>query len=332
MNDTTRHDCMVIGAGPAGLTAAMYLRRFHRDVVLLDAGESRARWIPKSNNCPGFPSGISGNDLLAALREQATRFGLEITRARVATLDRNGEGFTAVAEGGQRWHASTAIVATGIVDVLPDVPWAEPAVAATAVRLCAICDGYEASDGQLAVYGPFEDSLSHARFLRSFSDSVTLIGSDGTVPGEAVSREAADAGVRLLSGAVALEFDGERCTACIDGERHQFDAIYPTLGSRAQSGLASALGARVDDNGELVVDDRKQTSVDGLYAIGDVVSALNQISVATGHAAIAATAVHNALPHKPRLAGTGDPRAPAPASGPGRVDPGVQPGAMPAHA
>lgn len=296
----TRHDCLVIGAGPAGLTAAMYLRRFHRDVVLLDAGESRARWIPESNNCPGFPSGISGNDLLATLREQATRFDLAITQARIVSLERDGDGFTAVSDAGVRWCAAAVIVATGIVDVLPDVPWAEAAIDAMALRLCAICDGYEATDGRLAVYGPFDDGLPHARFLRTFSDSVTLVASDGSVPGDTLQREAADAGIRLLAGAVTLEFDGSRCSACVDGERHDFDAIYPALGSQAQSGLAAGLGARVDDNGELVVDAYKQTSVEGLYAVGDVVSALNQISVATGHAAVAATAVHNALPDKPR--------------------------------
>ncbi|HST43900.1 MAG TPA: NAD(P)/FAD-dependent oxidoreductase [Luteimonas sp.] len=305
----TRHECLVIGGGPAGLTAAMYLRRFHRDVVVLDAGASRARWIPKSNNCPGFPTGISGNDLLATLREQATRFDLDIVPARVVSLVGEGEGFTAVAEDGRRWQADAVILATGIIDVLPDVPWAETAVSTTALRLCAICDGYEASDGRLAVYGPFSESLSHARFLRTFSDSITLVGSDGSVPDDAVRREAAAAGIALLSGHVTLQFDGERCSACVDGERHDFDAVYPALGSEAQSGLAATLGARVDEKGELVVDAHKQTSVAGLYAIGDVVSALNQISVATGHAAVAATAVHNALPGKPR-----DARHPAPAA------------------
>jgi thioredoxin reductase (NADPH) len=80
------------------------------------------------------------------------------------------------------------------------------------------------------------------------------------------------------------------------GERHAFDTLYPVLGSDAQTGLALTLGARCDDNGELVTDRQQQTSVDGLYACGDMVSALNQISVAVGHAAIAATAVHNRLP------------------------------------
>ena len=81
-----------------------------------------------------------------------------------------------------------------------------------------------------------------------------------------------------------------------DGREQRFDTVYPILGCDAQSSLATALGAAVDDNGELRVDRDRQTSVDGLYAIGDVVSALNQISVAVGDAAIAATAIHNRLP------------------------------------
>jgi thioredoxin reductase (NADPH) len=80
-------------------------------------------------------------------------------------------------------------------------------------------------------------------------------------------------------------------------DAQDFDTLYPVLGADAQSDLATAFGARVDSNGELIVDDQQQTSVDGLYAIGDVVSALNQISVAVGHAAIAATAIHNRLPN-----------------------------------
>ena len=85
-----------------------------------------------------------------------------------------------------------------------------------------------------------------------------------------------------------------------DGRQHRFDTLYPVLGSDAQSGLALELGARHDDNRELIVDASLRTSVEGLYAIGDVVSALNQISVAVGHAALAATDVHNRLPRNMR--------------------------------
>lgn len=316
------HDCAVVGGGPAGLAAALYLQRFHRDVVLLDAGASRARWIPESNNCPGFPQGISGDDLLRSYRDQVHQLGMRIVDARIGSLarcavadgaaggaerprdegDGHGPCFLLRADDGRTWRARRVLLATGVVDVLPDVPWTDEAMDATALRLCAICDGYEASDGRLAVYGAPGTALSHARFLRTFSaDVAVLFDGDATID-DAYRAEAAALGVTLLGTPSALDFDGERCGAVVGGTHHAFDALYPAMGSDVQSALATGIGARVDDTGALHVDDDKMTSVEGLYAIGDVVSALNQISVATGHAAIAATAVHNALPPNPRAA------------------------------
>lgn len=148
-----RVDCLIVRAGPGGLTAAIYLARFHRRIAIVDEGRSRARYIPKTHNYPGFPRGLSGPELLERLP-----------------------------------------------------------------------------------------------------------------------------GVRLA-----------------DGSEHVFATLYPTLGCRMRSDLARNLGARCTEAGEVVVDSHQRTSVPGLYAVGDVVSALNQIAVAVGHAAIAATDVHNQL-------------------------------------
>jgi thioredoxin reductase (NADPH) len=166
------------------------------------------------------------------------------------------------------------------------------------VRLCAVCDGYEANDERIAVYGPVEEAISHAVFLRTFSRSVTAIASDVTTPEEKSLALASRARVAVLPMPSRLRHDGKRCVVEYDrADTQEFDTLYPVLGGDAQSDPAIALGARVDDNRELIVDAQQQTSVDGLYAIGDVVSALNQISVAVGHAAIAATAIHNRLPN-----------------------------------
>ena len=287
-----------MGAGPAGLTAATYLTRFHRRSVVVDAGKSRARWIPKSHNCPGFPFGVAGTELLAKLRAQAVGYGAEIVSGCIAQLTRDEDGtFTAVAADGTRWRAAYVILATGIVDEMPAMPALEDAIARNVVRMCAVCDAYEASDNLIAVYGPVDEAIRHAVFLRTFSRNVVAVRA---APGDPVEDNAAlarEARVSVLPVARNLEHDGRCCVFRLeDGSVHRFDTVYPVLGARAQSTLATALGAAVDDNGELHVDDHQQTSIDGLYAIGDIVSALNQISVAVGHAAIAATAVHNRLP------------------------------------
>lgn len=290
------YDCAVIGAGPGGLTAAIYLKRSRRTVVMFDADQSRARWIPRSHNCPGFPNGISGDELIERLREQAASYELSMVQTRVTGLDRRADSFSLHDERGHVWLARSVILATGIVDVLPNGTWVRRAVQEGALRLCAICDGYEASDKTLAAYGPLAPALTHALFLRTFSSSVAVVPSDDAQPDAAQVSAAREGGVELMRRPHALDFDGSHCVFIDnDGTRRRFDVVYPVLGSQSQSGLATGLGARIDENGDLIVDEDQKTSIDGVYAVGDVVSALNQISVALGHAAIAATAVHNKL-------------------------------------
>lgn len=296
-------DCAIVGAGPAGLTAATYLARFRRRVALLSHGGSRARYIPVTHNCPGFPFGISGGDLLEKLRAQAAAFGVEPVDARVDGIARAQEGF-AVRAGARRWRARTVLLATGVVDRLPSLDAVERGIADGVVRLCAICDGYEAAAHRILVHGPAASVMGHAAFLRTFSARVSvLLSDDGALDDTARAR--ADAlGIRVLEPVESLRLSGAgEAAGCVvrhaDGAGEDFDSLYPVLGGDPKAGLARGLGAEVDDSGELRVDARLQTSVDGLYAAGDVVSALNQISVAVGHAAIAATAIHNRLPPNP---------------------------------
>ncbi|MDQ3038734.1 MAG: NAD(P)/FAD-dependent oxidoreductase [Pseudomonadota bacterium] len=289
-------DCLIIGAGPAGLTAATYLARYHRDFVVVDAGKSRARWIPESHNCPGFPFGVAGPELLAKLRAQAVEYGAVIDEGRIEKLEREDEGFVATSGDGRRWRARNVLLATGVVDAMPAMDGLEAGIARNAVRLCAICDGYEASDDRIAVLAPADEAIRHALFLRTFSRRVTAIRSEPGEPSPECARLAADAGVMLLPPATMLRCTDAGCEVQTEVETHCFDTLYPVLGSAAQSALGALLGAEVDDNLEFKVDSHMQTTVDGLYAIGDVVSALNQISVAVGHAAVAATAIHNRLP------------------------------------
>lgn len=307
--DNETYDCLIVGAGPAGLTAATYLARFQRRVGVLSAGPSRAHYIPVSHNCPGFPFGISGVELVQRLREQAARYGVQPVDARVESVVRDGENFTLHAAG-KKWHARNVLLASGIRDRLPvfasnDADEVEQAIHDGLLRICAVCDGYEAQDHRIAVVGPPASAPGHAYFLRTYSHAVTLILSE---PGAlaAADREQLDAlAIRVLPpGELTLLRDGERRFACCryrsGGGEESFDTLYPVLGANIKAALATALGARTDDHGELLTDAHQQTSIDGLYAAGDVVSALNQISVAVGHAAIAAAAIHARLPRNPK--------------------------------
>ncbi len=291
-------DCLIIGAGPAGLTAAVYLARFRRRVAIYDAGNSRASYIPRTRNYPGFPEGISGDELLARLREQAERYGAHVTSGLVEELEAVEGGFVAHV-GERRITARKVLIATGLVDKEPEMRNLREAIDSGCIRLCAICDGHEVIDRKIAVYGPAKSALAHAIFMRTFSEDITLLTPPGDPPMDAAARARAEReGVSLVSDSVcAVEMNAAKKAEVrlADDRVHVFDTLYPALGCRLRSELATHLGARCTDSGDLFVDDHQRTSVPGLYAAGDVVAALNQLSVAVGHAAIAATDIHNCL-------------------------------------
>jgi thioredoxin reductase (NADPH) len=290
-------DCLVVGGGPAGLTAALYLARFRRRVLVVDAGNSRAAAIPRSHNHPGFAEGISGEVLLRTLRTQAEAYGAKIVSGTVLSLERAAEGFVAGSDVGMIL-ASRVLLATGITDKCPDIEVLDAAGAKAMVRYCPVCDGFEAIDKKIAVYGRPDEAAAKARFLRAYSSAVTLVPSlpaDENTKAEPDDFEIASAPAHKIMTTA----DGIDVTLA-DGRILQFDVLYPAVGCHVHSDLATALGAKSTDIGCLIVDDKQQTNICGIYAAGDVVSDLHQLVVAEGHAAIAATAIHNSLPLNPR--------------------------------
>lgn len=292
-------DCVVVGGGPAGLTAAVYLARFRRSFVLIDSGASRASWIPLARNYPGFPEGISGADLLKKVRAQAQHYGAPLVQARVEGLERTDRGFR-LTDGNEEWAARRVILATGVVENEPNLPGCLDAVRRGLVRICPICDGYEGAGKNVGVLGNSDHAAAEALFLRTYSDAVTLIlvGGDCHLPPER-RRQLEDAGIPVVETpieAVSLEHGAISAFNLAGGEIHRFDTVYSAFGVTPQFALADAVGARRDESGRLYVGDHQETSIPGLFAAGDLVRGLNQISVAVGEAALAATAVHNSLP------------------------------------
>ncbi len=288
-------DVLVIGAGPAGLTAATYLGRFLRRVRVADGGEPRACWIPMSHNMPGFPAGIGGKDILKRMREQALEYGADIRPGRVERLMRDEDAFVAVIDG-ERISARAVLLAAGVVDHHPDLPGVERAVQRSLVRICPICDAYEARGKAVAILGDSDKGAREAAFMRTYSDRVTLIHIG---PADALTKaeDLARLGVEVIAAPLeTVQLEQDRVTALGWGGRTRaFDLIYSALGTSPNAELARGLGARVAGDGRLEVDLHQATSVPGLYAAGDVVRGLNQIAVATAEAAVAATAIHNAL-------------------------------------
>ena len=297
-------DCAIIGGGPAGLTAALYLARYNRRFVIFDGGCSRAAWIPESHNLPLFTQGIGGREILRRLRAHVQNYGGTIIGGEAKRLRKANSHFTvefqkAAAEPSYL-TARFIILATGVEDIAPRIPNVEEAVQRGLIRYCPICDGYEAKSRKIGVIGVGDRGLGEAVFMaRTYSSDVTLLSfHEPLVLSDQELETAKNHGISVICEPIhtlALAGHTVCARASKTGREYRFDVMYSALGVHYRSGLAMALGARSDDAGALTVDDHSQTTVAGLYAAGDVTQGLNQIVVGMGQAAKAATHIHNSL-------------------------------------
>lgn len=287
------YDALVIGGGPAGLTGAIYLARFRRSVLVVDEGNSRAAGIPRSHNMPGYPEGVPGGELVAAMRSQAENYGVQFAAGRAHALDALSEGF-ALRYGRKRARARSVLLATGASDVPPKMAHLSDAVRSGALRYCPVCDGFEVIGQRVGVVADRACGVSEALYLRHFTERLTLFRTGTNFALRAADRRRlARADIALIDAPIeSIRLCQGRVTVRHGADETECDALYGSLGLAVHSELGAALGARTDADGYLFVDRRQRTSVEGLYAAGDVVRGLNQISVAAGCAAIAAAAMH----------------------------------------
>ncbi|MAW98825.1 MAG: thioredoxin reductase [Sphingomonas sp.] len=292
-------DCIIIGAGPAGLTAAIYLARFHLSIRLFDCGSSRAALIPRTHNHAGFPGGITGTELLARMRRQAADFGAERIEGEVGRIVPLEDGDFTVHLDAEEYRARSVLLATGVVNHRPPMPDAlhDEALRRGLLRYCPVCDGYEVTDKRVGVVGTGDHGMREALFVRGFTGDVTLIAPAGDhALSDACIAELDSAGIARVAGPCSgWRIEGERIVLDTAAGRMTFDSIYPALGSTIRSQLAVAAGARASEQGCLEVDSHQRTSIPGLYAAGDVVLGLDQISHAMGEAGVAATTIRNDL-------------------------------------
>ena len=289
MKKSSHHlvDCLIIGAGPAGITAALYLHRFRRTVHIIDCGESRALLIPLSHNCPGFSRGISGEELLQRLKEHLSLYNLSIIQERINTLDSLEGHFIA----NQKYLSRTVLLATGIKDILP-MPQLEPLIKSGFIGLCPVCDAYEVIDKRIAVIGCGEKALKEALFLRRYSSHISLLtqGVKHSFSSDQL-KIIKQAQIKFINESL-LDIKQETVLNCYFNSGFiTYDRMYSALGCRENNELAKILGLKLKMD-KLIVDKSQQTSRKGVFAAGDIVSGLNQITVAQGQGAIAASAIN----------------------------------------
>lgn len=292
------HDCVIIGGGPAGLTAAIYLARFHLDVAVIDAGKSRALWIPETHNHAGFPDGISGSALVDRMRTQAVKYGTKCIQGRVSRLSRENDDAPFLIEYGHgQCETWTVLIATGVVNRRPaiDEMLHARALEEGRLRYCPVCDGFEVTDKNVAVIGTGNRGVAEATFLRSFTAQVTLVSPDGLHDLDSADCKQADEfGIRRLNGPAIIESLDDKGIFVRTAEGVLlFDCVYPALGSDVNNIIAQMAGVHCSESGAIIVDSHQRTTVQGIYAAGDVVLGLDQISHAMGEGGVAAVTIRN---------------------------------------
>jgi thioredoxin reductase (NADPH) len=216
----------------------------------------------------------------------------------VTALERVGAVFVAKLEG-RALRTRTILLATGVKDREPRLPGIPELRRKGLLRQCPICDAFEFTGRRIGVIGDDVHCMREALFLRDYSEHIVVLCVEGETRldrAQLAELEKRDVRCVVAQASEVTEADGGGVVLRMsDGTVHRFDVLYAALGSQPRSQLGAGLDVRLDERGNVVVDAHCQTTVPGVYAAGDVVSALDQIAVAAGHAAIAATAIHNRL-------------------------------------
>ncbi len=295
------YEVAVVGGGPAGLTTALYTTRLGHDTVLIDRGGGRAAMMKDTHNVIGITEDVSGNDLLGRARDQVEGYGADSRQAfveGVTAVDGDDARFRLEA-GDESYLADRVVLATGFSDARPDPPLPRTG---RGLHYCLHCDAYMFVDESVFVMGRGESAAHVAMIMLNFTDRVDLLldGDDptwGDETDELLRAHPIDIVESEVTGAFQDENDPEWLGGFefADGTVREYRGGFPMYGSNYNNELAADLDAEINDDGTVAVDDHGRTSVDGLYAVGDLTPGHNQIPVAMGQGAKAGIAIHKSL-------------------------------------
>jgi thioredoxin reductase (NADPH) len=300
-----KHDLIIVGGGPAGLTAGLYAARSRIDTLLLEklipGGQVlTTAWV---ENYPGFEEGVSGPDLIAKMEKQARRFGLKVEMRLVEKITLDGDQKMVLADE-EEYLTKAVIVASGAESQLLGVP-GEKELKGRGVSYCATCDGPFFQEREVVVVGGGDAAVEEAIYLTRFAKRVRIIHRRDQLRATKLVQERAlsNSKVEVVWDTVVTRINGENFVQSVDvknvrtGQESSLDVagVFMYVGVKPNSELFD-FEIETDERGYLRTDDRMRTSVEGIYAVGDVRSKLlRQIVTAAGEGATAAFAVEKYL-------------------------------------
>jgi thioredoxin reductase len=289
-------DVVVIGGGPAGLSAALVLGRCRRHVVVCDAGQPRNA---AAQGLHGYLTrdGVSPSELLRLGREELRPYGIELRQVSVTDVVRAANSFDVHLKTGERLAARTVLMATGVRDHLPDIPGLVECYGIS-VHHCPYCDGWEERDRTVAVIGQGAAGAGLALSLKTWSDRVVLCTNGRPRIGPGHLTQLAAHGIPVVDRRIAqVDHADGRVHALVmrRGEPVACEAVFFAAGQTPQSDLPKRLGCDITRKGTVKTDRLGQTCVPGLYVVGDASRDMQFVIVAAAEGAKAAVAINKSL-------------------------------------
>jgi thioredoxin reductase (NADPH) len=294
MSEAHEYEVVVVGGGPAGLTAALYTTRLGHDTAVINRGGGRAAMMRDTHNVIGITEDTSGNELLQTAIEQVQGYGADYHRDFVTDAERADDGRIRLEAGDITAVTDSVVFATGFSDGRPDPPAPRTG---RGLHYCLHCDAYMFVDESVYVMGHGDSTAHVAMIMLNFTDDVDVLldGDDPTWSDETdelVRAHPVDIVEEEITGVEngddgwleALEFE--------DGTQREYRGGFAMYGSQYNTDLAEQLGVELNDDGTVAVDDHGATSAEGVYAVGDMVPGHNQIPVAMGQGAKAGIDIH----------------------------------------
>jgi thioredoxin reductase len=286
-----RYDVLIVGGGPAGLSAALVLGRCRRKVLVVDAGRPRNARSPAVH---GFftRDGTPPGELLAIGRAQLAPYDVDVVEDAIVGVSREGRGFSAVTASGAEIRARKLLVATGMRDVMPDAPGFSELLGRF-VFVCPYCDGWERRDRRLCAYARGEDAVDVGLGLTTWSADVALV-----IPDRPIAPAERDTlrrnGVDLYEETVErLDLDGDALVLTLaSGRRLRRDAVFVHFGEVQASSLAERLGCPFEDNGTVAAGEGETAGPPGVFVAGDASHDRQLLPVAIAEGVKAACAIN----------------------------------------
>jgi thioredoxin reductase len=292
-----KFDVLVVGGGPAGLSAALLLGRCHRNALICDEGHQRNLSSHAIHGLLGR-EGRSPRDFLDEARQELSRYkSVSVHESRVTAVTPAGEGFEFVCADGTTGIASKVLLATGLVDGLPELAGIEP-LYGVSVHHCLYCDGFEYAGKPVAAYGKGDKGAELAVMMKHWMSDV-VVCSDGTEVSPEAVLKLREHNIRLRHEPIrSLEGkDGELTTIVFESGPDLYRAgLFFSTGCHQASDLSKRLGCNRDEKGGVVIDpDTEESSVPGVYVAGDVSRDVLLVAVAIAEGALAAVAINKAF-------------------------------------